>query len=162
MLLTTARNGRANVMAMSWHMMVDFEPPLIARIASNRDHSFAALRASKECVIAIPPAELAEKVVAIGNCSGRDVDKFACFGLTTAKADHVAPPLIADCFANVECRAIDTRLGEPLRPFRAGGFEGVDRSEARKGEDHPSSIHHRGYGEFIVDGDMIRLPSKMP
>ena len=29
-LLTTAHKGRANVMTMSWHMMVDFEPPLIA------------------------------------------------------------------------------------------------------------------------------------
>ncbi|MEX0753338.1 MAG: flavin reductase family protein, partial [Xanthobacteraceae bacterium] len=25
-LLTTARKGRANVMTMSWHMMVDFTP----------------------------------------------------------------------------------------------------------------------------------------
>ena len=31
-LLATAEGGRANVMAMSWHMMVDFEPPLIACI----------------------------------------------------------------------------------------------------------------------------------
>ena len=27
-LLTTADKGKANVMAMSWHMMVEFEPPL--------------------------------------------------------------------------------------------------------------------------------------
>jgi hypothetical protein len=26
-LLTTANKGRTNVMAMSWHMMVEFEPP---------------------------------------------------------------------------------------------------------------------------------------
>ncbi len=29
-LLTTARRGKPNVMTMSWHMMVDFEPPLLA------------------------------------------------------------------------------------------------------------------------------------
>ena len=34
-LLTTARKGRANVMTMSWHMMVEFEPPLIACVVSN-------------------------------------------------------------------------------------------------------------------------------
>jgi flavin reductase (DIM6/NTAB) family NADH-FMN oxidoreductase RutF len=44
-LLTTARKGRANVMTLSWHMMVEFEPPLIACVVSNRNHSFAALRA---------------------------------------------------------------------------------------------------------------------
>ena len=29
-LLTTARKGVANVMTMSWHMMVEFTPPLVA------------------------------------------------------------------------------------------------------------------------------------
>ncbi len=42
-LLTTAIKGRANVMAMSWHMMVEFTPPLVACIVSNADYSFAAL-----------------------------------------------------------------------------------------------------------------------
>jgi flavin reductase (DIM6/NTAB) family NADH-FMN oxidoreductase RutF len=28
-LLTTAHKGRANAMAMSWHTMMEFEPPLV-------------------------------------------------------------------------------------------------------------------------------------
>ena len=89
-LLTTAHKGRANVMTMSWHMMVEFEPPLVACVVSNRDHSFRALRATKECVIAIPAVELAPVVVEIGNCSGRDVDKFEAFHLTpSTKAPQV-------------------------------------------------------------------------
>jgi len=87
-LLTTAHKGRANVMTMSWHMMVDFEPPLVACVVSNRDHSFGALRATKECVIAIPAVELAPVVVEIGNCSGRDVDKFEAFHLTPMKTER--------------------------------------------------------------------------
>ena len=39
-LLTTASKGRANVMTMSWHMMVEFEPPLVACVVSNADYSF--------------------------------------------------------------------------------------------------------------------------
>jgi hypothetical protein len=39
-LLTTARRGRANVMTMSWHMMVEFEPPLVACVVSSADHSY--------------------------------------------------------------------------------------------------------------------------
>ena len=53
-LVTTAHKGSANVMTMSWHMMVEFEPPLIACVVSNANYSYAALRATKECVIAIP------------------------------------------------------------------------------------------------------------
>ena len=56
-LLTTARKGRANIMTMSWHMMVEFEPPQIACVVSNNDYSFRALRATGECVIAIPALE---------------------------------------------------------------------------------------------------------
>jgi flavin reductase (DIM6/NTAB) family NADH-FMN oxidoreductase RutF len=33
-LLTTTRKDHANIMAMSWHMMVDFEPPLVACIVT--------------------------------------------------------------------------------------------------------------------------------
>ena len=66
-LLTTAQKGRANVMAMSWHMMVEFEPPLVACIVSCADHSFATLRATRECVIAIPALKLAPQVVQVGN-----------------------------------------------------------------------------------------------
>ena len=53
-LLTTAHRGRMNVMAMSWHMMVEFEPPRVACVVSEADFSFAALRATGECVIAVP------------------------------------------------------------------------------------------------------------
>ena len=61
-LLTTARKGRANVMTMSWHMMVEFEPPLVACICSGANYSFEALRATGECVIALPARKLAAKV----------------------------------------------------------------------------------------------------
>ncbi len=61
-LLTTAIGGQANVMVMSWHMMVEFEPPLIACVVSAANYSHAALMKTRECVIAIPPAELAKKL----------------------------------------------------------------------------------------------------
>ena len=88
-LLTTARRGQANIMTMSWHMMVEFEPPLVACVVSRANHSFAALRATEECVIALPALELAAKVVQKGNTSGRDIDKFAAFSLTPIPAQRV-------------------------------------------------------------------------
>jgi flavin reductase (DIM6/NTAB) family NADH-FMN oxidoreductase RutF len=75
---------------------------------SAPDHSFVALRATRECVIGIPSVELAEKAVAIGNCSGREVDKFATFRLMPKKALRISAPLITECFADIECRVVDT------------------------------------------------------
>jgi len=156
-LLTTAAKGRANVMTMSWHMMVDFEPPLIACIVSEGDYSFAALRATGECVIAIPAVELVPKVVKIGNASGRDIDKFAAFGLTRVPAAHVAAPLIAECFINLECTVIDTRLVNAYGLF----ILEVVKAWTDPKQKNAKTIHHRGYGKFAVDGDIIKLKSKM-
>ena len=77
-------------------MMVDFTPPLVACVVSNGDYSFTALRARKECVIAIPDVALAQKIVAIGNCSGHDTDKFATFALTPLPAACVSAPWSAN------------------------------------------------------------------
>jgi flavin reductase (DIM6/NTAB) family NADH-FMN oxidoreductase RutF len=156
-LLTTAHKGRANVMKMSWHMMVEFEPPLVACVISSADHSFAALRATKHCVIAIPAAKLAPKVVGIGNCSGRDLDKFERFGLTAAPAARVAPPLVAECFANLECKVIDTGLVNLYNLFVLEVVEAWTDPAQKK----PKTIHHHGSGRFVVDGKAIKLKSRM-
>ena len=157
-LLTTARKGRANVMAMSWHMMVEFEPPLIACIVSNDDYSYAALRATKECVIAIPALKLAPKVVGIGNCSGQTVDKFKRFALTPAPAKRVAAPLITECFANLECRVADTHL---VNKFNLFVLE-VLQAWYDPAQKNPKTIHHHGFGNFVVDGELLKLKSRMP
>jgi flavin reductase (DIM6/NTAB) family NADH-FMN oxidoreductase RutF len=156
-LLTTARGGRRNVMTMSWHMMVEFEPPLIACVVSSANHSYRALRATGECVIAVPSVQLASKVVKAGNCSGREVDKFATLGLTPLPSDRVAPPLVAECFANLECRVTDTRLVAKYNLFILEVLKAwIDPRRKR-----PRTIHHRGYGNFVVDGKAIKLRSGM-
>ncbi|MBZ5558034.1 MAG: flavin reductase family protein [Acidobacteriia bacterium] len=156
-LLTTARAGRANVMTMSWHMMVEFEPPLVACVVSEANHSHAALRATKECVIAIPALPLAATVVEVGNCSGRQVDKFRKFRLTPVPARRVAPPLIEECFANLECQVVDTRL---VRRYNLFILEVVKAWMNPKQKDR-RTIHHQGYGRFVVDGKAITLQSRM-
>lgn len=157
-LLTTRARGRANVMTMSWHMMVDFTPPLIACVVSSGDFSFAALRDTKECVIAIPALGMAEKVAKVGNCSGRNTDKFATSWLTPLPAECVAAPLIAECFANLECRVVDTQLVDKYNLFVIE----VVKAWVDPGQPKPKTIHHRGHGAFVVDGEIIHLESRMP
>lgn len=154
-LLTTSHEGRHNVMTMSWHMMVEFEPPRVACVVSRGDYSFAALRSSGECVIAVPDVSLAQPVVEMGNCSGRDIDKFALTGLTPLAAQDVGAPLVAECFANLECRVIDTRLVPRHELFVLEVVRAWRRRTRRK----PKTLHHCGYGAFVVDGEVIRLES---
>jgi flavin reductase (DIM6/NTAB) family NADH-FMN oxidoreductase RutF len=156
-LLTTARKGRPNVMTMSWHMMVEFEPPLVACVVSEANFSFAALRSTREAVIAIPARSLANKVVKIGNCSGRSIDKFKRFGLTALSAREVRPPMIKECFCNLECRVKDARL---VRRYNLFILE-VLKAWIDPTKKNPKTLHHRGFGTFAVDGRIIKLKSGM-
>ena len=156
-LVATMSGGRANIMTMSWHMMVDFEPPIIACVMSNRDYSFEALKKTRECVINVPTVELAKKVVGCGNTSGRDVDKFKKFGLTASAASSVRAPLIDECYASLECKVIDTKLVTQYGIF----ILEVVKAWIDPSNKHPRTIHHQGKGKFAVDGETIKLPSKM-
>jgi len=156
-MVTTARKGRANIMTMSWHTMLDFEPPMVGCVISNRNHTFGILKAAKQCVINIPTVELAAKVVGCGNTSGRTVDKFQTFGLTPTLASRVEPPLIAECYANLECKVVDARMAAKYNFFILEVLKAwIDPSRKR-----PRTIHHLGKGAFMVAGRTIRLPSKM-
>jgi len=156
-LLTTARKGAANVMTMSWHTMMEFVPPLVGCVISSRDFSFDALKATRQCVLNIPTAEMAVKVVGCGNTSGRRVDKFTAFGLTPEPASLVGAPLIAECYANLECRVVDTRLVNRYNFFVLEVLKAWIDPACKD----PRTLHHRGRGVFSVAGETIKLPSKM-
>ena len=156
-LVTTARKGRANIMTQSWHTMLEFEPPLVACVISNRNFSFDILKATKECVINIPTVALAKQVAGCGNCSGQKVDKFNKFGLTPRDASCVEAPLIEECFANLECKVVDGRMIAKYNLF----ILEVVKAWADPAQKHPQTIHHQGMGRFMVAGETIRLPSRM-
>ncbi|MDD5180241.1 MAG: flavin reductase family protein [Gallionellaceae bacterium] len=155
-MVTTARKGQPNIMTMSWLTMMEFEPPLVGCVISGRNYSFDALLATRECVINIPTAELAKQVVAVGNSSGRKTDKFTKFGLTPVAATQVKAPLIAECYANLECKVVDTRLVNKYNFFILEVLKAW-LDPARK---DPRTLHHRGHGLFAVDGETIKLPFK--
>jgi len=156
-LVTTAGKSRPNIMTMSWHTMIEFEPPLVGCVISNRNHSFGLLKASRECVINIPTVEIADKVVGCGNCSGDEIDKFERFGLTPLPAARVGAPLIGECYANLECRVVDTSRVTRYCFFVLEVVKAWIDREVK----NPRTIHHLGKGNFVVDGERIKLRSKM-
>jgi flavin reductase (DIM6/NTAB) family NADH-FMN oxidoreductase RutF len=101
--------------------------------------------------------KLASIVVGIGNSSGRDVQKFEKFILTPLRAKCVAAPLIAECFANLECKVIDTRLVNKYGLF----ILEMLKAWGAPANGTVKTIHHQGYGRFVIDGKMLNLKSKM-
>lgn len=157
--ITTNDGKKNNIMTISWTMVLDFTP-MFAITTGPWNYSYAALRKSRECVIAIPTMDLIDQVVGVGTCSGADTDKFAKFGLTPVKAKQVRSPLIKECLANIECKVIDivTKHNIVVLEGVAVYFDSA-RKEKR-------TIHAIGDGTFVVDGRRLdrrkMMRSKLP
>jgi flavin reductase (DIM6/NTAB) family NADH-FMN oxidoreductase RutF len=158
-LVTTNDGKKNNIMTISWNMVADFTPKF-AIMTGAWNHSFAALKKTRQCVISIPAADMIDQVVGIGTCSGKDTDKFKKFGLTPLKAKKVCAPLIKECLANIECRVVDI-----IKKHGIVVLEGVAacHNPARK---EKRVLHAKGDGTFVVDGRMIdrrkAMKAKLP
>ena len=152
-LVTTFEKGRPNVMTMTWQTMIDFDPPIIGCVVSNSNYSFDRLRRTKQCVLNIPTSKLARKVVSCGTSSGRSVDKFVKFGLTQESAAKVKPPLVKECYLNLECKVIDSSKVQKYNLFILKGVKAWIDPQA----ENPKTLHHRGNGNFFVAGKKLRM-----
>jgi flavin reductase (DIM6/NTAB) family NADH-FMN oxidoreductase RutF len=144
-LVTTNDGEKNNIMTISWSMVVDFTP-VFAITTGPWNYSYAALSKSRECVIAIPTADLIDTVVGVGTCSGADTDKFEKFGLTAVNGKQVKAPLIKECLANIECKVIDVVKKHNIVVLKGvAAYFDSPRKEKR-------TIHAIGDGTFVVDG----------
>ena len=155
-LVTSSWRGESNVMTMGWHTVMEFTPSLVGCVIAESNHSFGLIRRSKECVINIPSADLLDQVVGVGNTTGADIDKFAEFGLTRAKARRVAAPLIEECFANIECRLHDGRM---IGRYNLFIFEAV-KAQVAPSPRQPVTIHYTGEGVFRLSGKTVSRRAK--
>lgn len=158
-LVTTNDGKRNNIMTISWTMVMDFTPQF-AITTGEWNHSFAALRKTRECVISIPAVDMLDTVVGIGTCTGADTDKFARFKLTPVAGKKVKAPLIKECLANIECKVVDIVKKHNIVVLEAvAAYVDPLRKEKR-------TLHAVGDGTFIVDGRKLdrkkMMASKIP
>lgn len=156
LLVSTHHKGKNNLMTVSCHASMGFEPTL-GICLGPWNYSYAALQETGECVVAVPPADLLEKVVAIGNCSGDTVDKFKEFALTPQPALNVSAPLVAEGLYNLECRVVNRLL---VKDYNFFVLEGT-RAWRHPSPPDARSFHAVGDGTFIIDGEAIDLRRKM-
>ena len=155
-LVSSAWKGERNIMTMGWHMVMEFSPALVGCLIAGSNHSFELIRRARECVINVPTVELADEVVGIGNCSGATVDKFSRFRLTALPAAKVKAPLIAECYANLECRLHDGRLIDRYNVF----IWEVVKAHAPAAPKYPRTLHYHGGGVFMRAGKILNCRHK--
>src|SRR5262245_1382463 len=150
-LVSSSWKGRRDIMTMGWHMIMEEEPSLIGCYIWTENNSRELIRRSKECVINIPTVDMAKTVVQIGNSSGRDIDKFDEFELTATPGDKVNAPQIEECYANFECRLVDSSL---IRKYSLFVLE-VVKARVATSPKFPKTVHYRGDGLFMIAGPTV-------
>lgn len=163
-LVSSAFNGRQNVMAAAWSMPLDFSPPKVTVVIDRNTLTRELVEGSGEFVLNIPTREQAQMTLAVGSKSGRESDKFSELGIATFAGAKVGAPLVDGCVGWLECRVIpepqvqqryDLFIGEivaawaDVRAFKNGHwvFE----------EGGPRSIHYVAGGNFFETGAAFEI-----
>ena len=159
LLVATAEGRKKNIMTITWSLAMSFAPTF-GIVTGPWNRSFDALMKTRQCVVAVPGADLLDEAIGIGTSSGTDTDKFRKFHLTAEKAQTVKAPLIAECLFNMECEVADYVENHGiiiLECVRA--WENPDRAERRL-------LHAVGDGTFTADGEKFdrrrEMASKLP
>jgi flavin reductase (DIM6/NTAB) family NADH-FMN oxidoreductase RutF/predicted GIY-YIG superfamily endonuclease len=168
-LVTSAHEGRQNVMAAAWTMPLDFDPPKVAVVIDANTFTRTLIEPSGEFALNIPCRAIAAQVLKAGSASGKDIDKFPHAGLECFPAEVIGAPLIDGCVAWLECRVLprpdnekrhDLFLAEVVaaqadeRVFREGRWQFAD--------DDLRTLHYFGGGSFAVTGDTIEIMADTP
>ncbi|MCM8793462.1 MAG: flavin reductase family protein [Candidatus Omnitrophica bacterium] len=159
-LVTSKYKDKANIITLAWITPVSHNPPLVAICIHKGHFSHELIEKSKEFVINVPGEELLDKVQGCGIVSGMEVDKFKKFKLTAIKAKEVNSPLIAECFAHLECKLVKIYpggdhsifLGEIIYAQADEGIftEVLDIEKVK-------TIHHLGANFYTKPERMIKI-----
>ena len=109
-IVTARAKGKANAMAVAWHLVISVKPPLYGISIAPKRFTYQLIADSKEFGVNFVPFEMAELVAAVGGSSGREVDKFAKFNIALDKPLKTAVPILTAAYAAYECKLVDDRL----------------------------------------------------
>lgn len=162
-LITSAHDGKCNIMAAAWVCALDFDPPKISVVIDSKTYTRGLMEAEGTFAINLPCVKQIEMVKKVGSISGRDLpgtDKFTEYGIETFAAYAISAPLVKECVAWLECKIIpephnqntyDLFIAEVVaahadeRVFSGGRWH-------FEGHDALRTIHHVAGGAFYATG----------
>ncbi len=107
LLVGTRPSGESNVMTIGWGTVgvVWGKPTFVVLVRPSR-HTFGFIEDSHEFTVNVPAADMREWVGVCGSKSGRDLDKFAAYGIATSPGQNVQTATIDACPMVYECRVV--------------------------------------------------------
>lgn len=108
LICTSNKEGKANVMTVSFLMPVSFEPKILAFSISPKRYSFQNLKEVPQFTVNILSREMKKEAQICGSFSGTKVNKFKKAKLKTEKSKKVLPPMIK-CPLSFECEVVEMK-----------------------------------------------------
>ncbi|MGH8781677.1 flavin reductase family protein [Paraburkholderia sp.] len=161
-IITSAHDGRSNVMAASWAMPLDFNPPKIVVVIDSHTLTRQLIEASGVFGLQLPSVSFARQTLAVGSNAGEDFDKFAAFQLETFAAREIDVPMLAGCVTWMECKVIpdasqrhDLFIGEVVAAYADSRVYSNNRWHF----DDPDlrTCHYVAGGTFFATGDAFEV-----
>lgn len=106
LISTITKDGKNNLMALSWWTYLSNHPAMIGVCLSKRGYSGELIAASGEFCLCVPEKSLREAALSCGKCSGREHEKAAEFGIALTEAEHVSPMRVRDSRLVLECKLV--------------------------------------------------------
>lgn len=115
--LTVKEGQSVNTMTIGWGSVgFIWQKPILMVMVRHSRFTHELMGRTKDFTVSVPSAgELRKALAVAGSQSGRDVDKFAEAGLSTAPAQSIDCPIINGCQLFFECRTV---LHQPMAPER--------------------------------------------
>jgi flavin reductase (DIM6/NTAB) family NADH-FMN oxidoreductase RutF len=108
-VITSSWQGRQNVMAAGWHSYLSIDPPMYGIAVGRERFSYRLIKESGVFGVQFLPAERARWIQLVGANSGRDVDKFAAYGISWEPGLIIDVPILTSAYVAYECQVVDLR-----------------------------------------------------
>lgn len=153
-LASCHHEGVLNIITLAWATPVSIDPPMLAIAVSPARFSHHLIARSGQFAVNVPGSRLLPAVWYCGTRSGRDGNKFEGAGLTAAEAAQIDAPLVAECFAHIECRIVDAPTEGDHTVFMGQVVAASVDSEAFDGHLRLAgrfhTLHHLGGPQFVT------------
>lgn len=165
-LVSSAHEGRSNVMAAAWSCPLDFAPPKVTVVIDKATLTRELVEASGWLVLNVPNRALAALTLGVGSDSGKTVhDKLARHHVETFAVAQSPVPLVRGCVAWLACRILpephnqrtyDLFIAEVVAAWADPRVFSQGRWHFESAPDELRTLHYVAGGQFYVTGAALR------
>ncbi len=157
-LISSAFEGKLDVMTNAWNCPLDFNPSKVLCVISSGSSTRKTIEKSGEFIINVPSYEQKGLVLSVGSVHGSEVDKFATYDIHYTLGTVVQAPCIAGSLAYLECKLIsepefaakhDVLIAEVLKAYAREDY--FDGQRINPSSSYARTLHH-------IDGAVFNLP----